>query len=156
MKNKVIIGIDPDNHKSGFAVVYDGKVQELEIYSLWTLWDRINYVIQKVEEQGLSYIVVVEKGEDNKYLYKAREAAKHANVRNKDSVMCNSAMKSGKNFSVTDQIIGYCKDKGIKYKTYAPNVSKEDGFKIVKRTFKNIPERIGSEKKDALRCCLFA
>lgn len=154
MKEKVIIGIDPDVHKSGFAVVRDDKVLALSCLRFFDLIVHITAAVESFNNNDTPYIVIIEQGEKNKTLFTAKKAAKHASVRNKEAVMCNSAMKSGKNFAISDLIIQHCEREGIKYRTYAPKVSKVAAFLLAKKAFKDIPKVTNSETRDALRCCL--
>lgn len=130
-----IIGIDPDIKASGVAC-YDEHGLTLHNMSFFELY----YFLKSRSE----YTVVIERGEENRHLFNAR-----GNFR----TSLNIAMKTGKNFAVSDLLFEMCEVLGVKnVHSYVPGTQKmshEQLTKIVK-----MPNKSNQEQRDAVRCIL--
>lgn len=143
------IGIDPDTEKSGFCVVdTDGtkkKLIELSNLRFYELLERIEHYVLEWQLSGLKYVIVIEKGENNKALFNAHKATSKR-------VAAKIGMHTGKNFAITDLIVEYCERNKLNYKTYTPTSTKLD-HKFISKIFPEL-KRSNSEQRDAIRCIL--
>lgn len=136
------IGIDPDTDKSGVAVMKDNEVIKLEMIEFYDLLEFLSDLKYKYDK----YIVIIEKGEDNKALFNAN---KEPNKLKANRI----AMNTGRNFETSILLIKHCKRHQIPHKTYAPRTPKMN-HQYVSKLVKNMPKRSNEEKRDAIRCCL--
>lgn len=162
LKNKIIIGIDPDVDESGVAVVdcreIIGKWYKVEFLMLD--YESLRVFLQQKHIGDCNVVIVVEKGEENTPLFNAVNAGvamfmkyksypSPARVRKALKVAAKVGMSTGKNFQVTEMIAGFLDSLKIPYKIYVPHSAKWSA-KYIKSLF-GITGRTNPEKRDALR-----
>jgi hypothetical protein len=110
MKNGLIIGIDPDLDKSGFAVIQDGKYVDICSANLWKIFDWLfNYYIA-LRELEMVYI------EDGRLTKGTWHKHGQKNV--------------GKNQAICKLLVEFCKAHSIPYTQLKP-AGYSDMFKNV-------------------------
>lgn len=138
------IGIDPDTEKSGFCILLGNQVTELTTLSFFNLTAHLLELKEYYDGCLHKYVVVIEKGEDNKALFNAKGSPR---------VAAKIAMQTGKNFAITDLLIEYCKRNDIKYKVYVPTSAKWD-HNYAKKVVLKLPRQTNQEKRDAIRAAV--
>lgn len=160
-KNKMIIGIDPDIHLSGYALIDMRNLvdkfytHELKVFSFFKLCDVILAIRDLCTLEDIEFVVVVEKGELNDSYYWAAKRFKQFKGGTEMSKV-RRAIKTGgdigKNFQVASLFIEFCEHEKIKCIPYKPT-SKKWSRDDIKNLF-GITKRSNPETRDALRAAV--
>ena len=144
----IFIGIDPDVEKSGVAV-FDRKTKKIELSNLkfFAVFDFLIFLktVAKKEDPELKILIIIEKGELNKAIFKAKTA------QNK-SVSAKIGVNVGKNFETTNKLIEMAEYLGIKYEIFIPNKFTPKFNSSYAKNVYGIIERTNQDMRDALRC----
>lgn len=132
---KMLIGIDPDVDKSGFAFIIGNKIQ-LKNLTFFELYDTLKYY----KEREVKPRVFVEKGALNKSNWHSKTDKSHK---------WNSSIGAdlGRNFEVANKIIEMCAYLKLEVVEVKPTKKKIDAT-----TFKNLTGltvRTNQEQRDA-------
>jgi hypothetical protein len=106
MKTKIIIGVDPDLHKSGIAIMKFGKFVEITTLPIWKLFDCLLFE-NSISESSNGDIIVFLEYPDNTNTY-------HAGGK-------GAALNVGKNQAIAIIIKEFLDEVGIKYKLLKPS-----------------------------------
>jgi hypothetical protein len=146
-KTKYIIGIDPDLKKSGVCLIRKNDtgggflLVEYKALKLYQLYDYLRTITTEVPE---NYVIVIEKGEKNRFAFTAKDAKSRA-------IGAKINQSVGKNFAVTELLIEFCEDHKYNFETYTPKTEKFNERLVYTLTGKIIKN---ADIRDALRCAV--
>lgn len=134
--SKILIGIDPDVDKSGFARI-EGKQLKLDNLSFFDLYEEL----KSYQNQVIKPIVYVELGSLNKTNWHSKESKS-------SKWNSNIGAALGRNFEVANKIVEMCEYLKIPYVKIQPKKSKitNDYFKKIT----GINTRTNQEQRDAM------
>jgi len=149
IKNKIYVGIDPDVENSGIAILDKNSKIKLQ-FKILDYFELFDYLRQLNNKHDI--LVVIEKGELNKTLFKAEAVYRNTKGNNTKKLKfgLKVASRTGRNFEATNIIIKFCEYVNINYKIYVPKSKKFDA-KFVKQAF-GYAGQTNQDKRDALRC----
>lgn len=155
MTNIIYVGIDPDVEKSGIAIFQQNRLT-LSNMDYFPLFEYLRNLQQSCIVNATKLIVVIEKGQENKHLFKANNYYKNSNLPHNAKLngAFNVAKDTGRNFEATDIIEKFCIFNSISYEFFVPNkqtpeISKEK-FKLL---FPYIKQS-NDNTRDAVRCII--
>lgn len=133
---KILIGIDPDVDKSGFAML-NGNQMKLANLTFFELFEELKFY----KEKEIKPTVYVECGALNKSNW-------HSKSNKSEKWNSNIGAALGRNFEVANKIIEMCEYLKIPYQKIKPRKSKtsSDYFKQIT----GINTRTNQEQRDAL------
>jgi len=133
---KILIGIDPDVDKSGFARI-EGNQLKLDNLSFFDLYEEL----KSYQNQVTKPIVYVELGSLNKTNWHSKESKS-------SKWNSNIGAALGRNFEVANKIVEMCEYLKIPYVKIKPKASKitNDYFKKIT----GINTRTNQEQRDAM------
>lgn len=134
--SKILIGIDPDVDKSGFAML-QGAQLKLDNLTFFQLFEELSFY----KEREIKPLVYVECGALNKSNW-------HSKASKSDKWNSNIGAALGRNFEVANKIVEMCIFLNIPYEKIQPKRSKitNDYFKSIT----GISTRTNQEQRDAL------
>jgi hypothetical protein len=134
--SKILIGIDPDVEKSGFARI-EGNQLKLDNLSFFDLYEEL----KSYQNQVTKPIVYVELGSLNKTNWHSKESKS-------SKWNSNIGAALGRNFEVANKIVEMCEYLKIPYVKIKPKASKitNDYFKKIT----GIDTRTNQEQRDAM------
>jgi len=137
MKNKILLGLDPDVDKSGFSLI-NCEHYELNTLPFFEIFKRFKELILLHGKENIT--VYIECGFLNKSNWH-KKAAQSANVNAK------IGERTGANFEVAKKLCEMCEYLGLKYIQVRPTRTKLDAatFKAITK----ITERTNQEERDA-------
>ena len=139
---KILIGIDPDLKKSGFAAIDGKKILEISTLSFFCMIEKIRcHAAFEDDEDGYSIFVIIEAGWLN--------ATKNYHGAKNSSIAARIGANVGENHAVGKLLEEAMKFYGIPYKLVKPTSSKWDA-----KLFKQITgyaERNNQEERDAVK-----
>lgn len=133
---KILIGIDPDVDKSGFAMLH-GNQMKLSNLTFFELFEELRFY----REKEIKPVVYVECGFMNKSNW-------HSKFSGSAAVNAKIGERTGANFETAKKIIEMCEYLRIPYEKIQPKKSKTSGDYFKKIT--GINTRTNQEQRDAL------
>jgi hypothetical protein len=132
---KMLIGIDPDVDKSGFAFLIGNKLQ-LKNLTFFEIFETLRFYKEKIEKPT----VYIEMGSLNKSNW---------HTKNDMSAKYNSQIgaKTGRNFEVANKLVEMCQYLEIEYHSIKPTRKKVDSKTFQQLTGLKI--RTNQETRDA-------
>ncbi len=135
LMEKMLIGIDPDVDKSGFAFLKGNKLL-LKNLTFFELFDTLRYYKERTEKP----IVYIEMGALNKSNW-------HSKFNKSDKWNANVGSALGRNFEVANKLVEMCKYLDIEHYTIKPTKKKIDNDFFKQITGLKI--RTNQEQRDA-------
>ena len=142
-KNKILIGIDPDLEKSGFAIKQESKIELLNLTFL-QLTNKLNELVNVHNKENIE--VYLEKGELNKSNFHVKTIPK--SVRDIKVYCAKIGANTGKNFAVASLIEEFLIDLQITYFIVKPTSKKRTHLEI--NNLIKLPSKTNQEQRDAL------
>jgi hypothetical protein len=135
MKNRLLLGIDPDTEKSGVAFK-NGNLIELSNLTFFQLFDFLSFYKEREEKP----IIYIECGFLNKSNW-------HTNEKQSKALASKIGERTGANFEVSKKIVEMCEYLNLPYEKIKPTRSKvnSDFFKQIT----GISQRTNQENRDA-------
>jgi hypothetical protein len=134
--SKILIGIDPDVEKSGFAAI-QGDQLKLSNLTFFELFEELN----KYKNKEVKPVVFVECGFLNKSNW-------HKKFGGSAAVNAKIGERTGANFETAKKIVEMCVYLGLPYEKIQPTKSKVSSDYLKKVT--GIDARTNQEQRDAL------
>lgn len=135
MKNKILIGIDGDVTKNGFAKIENGQVT-LKNLTFFELFEELRFY----KEREIKPVVYIECGFLNKSNF-------HLRTENSKAFNSKIGERIGANFETAKKIIEMCEYLNLEYVKVKPTKSKIDAETFKKIT--GLTMRTNSETRDA-------
>lgn len=133
--NKILIGIDPDVDKSGFALI-QGNQLKLKNLSFFELFDELRFY----KEREVKPVIYIECG----FLNKSNWHKKHGAS---SSFNAKIGERTGANFETAKKIVEMCQYLGLPFHQIKPTASKISNEYFKKIT--GISTRTNQEQRDA-------
>lgn len=133
--DKMLIGIDPDVDKSGFAFLIGNKLQ-LQNLTFFEIFEALRFYREKTKKP----IVYIEMGSLNKSNWHSKEGKS-------SKWNSNIGAALGRNFEVANKLVEMCKYLEIEYYAIKPTKKKIDNDLFKKITGLTI--RTNQEQRDA-------
>jgi len=137
MKDKLLLGIDPDCDKSGFALIH-GEHKELCTLTFFEILKRFKQLIDHYGKDKI--IVYIECGFLNKSNW-------HKKVGQSANLNAKIGERTGANFEVAKKLCEMCEYLGLKYYQIRPTRRKLDSKTFQAMT--KITKRTNQEMRDA-------
>lgn len=145
MTKTIIIGIDCDVDKSGFAIVDRGEINSLHNFPLWGVFDFLKAYHEEFKKGDYELLVVIEAGWIDKNGNEAKNKSYHGGGK-------GSSYDVGRNSEIGRQIAKFCKDNGVDYVLRQPR-----GYSGLNAAqFKSITKYDGKTNSETRVAAMFA